>query len=235
MPGTGSWSGHRLSAGTFTVTEPLEPLAISVTAPPGGGTYFVGSSLPVSFTDNQALSGGQFAVWADSGTGWYATKTLLANGSGGCATSLTLNVPEGSTYKVRVGYRPVPGTGSWIAYGLSAGTFTVTEPLEPLAISVTAPPGGGTYFVGGGLPVSFTDNQALSGGQFAVWADSGTGWYATKTLLANGSGSYATSLTLNVPEGSTYKVRVGYRPVPGTGSWIAYGLSAGTFTVAAAP
>ena len=88
----------------------------------------MGSSLPVTITDKQTLSGGQFAVWADSGTGWYATRTLLASGRRQLRHQPH---PQRAPRLHLQGARRLPptsGSGPWTVYGLSAGTFTVKAP-----------------------------------------------------------------------------------------------------------
>ena len=113
-------------------------------------------------------------------------------------------------------------------FGQSGGTFTVTA----AALAITVPTINGDHAQNSGLPVSWTTNAALpSGGEFAVWADSGSGWYIDKTVPTDGGSSYGTSVTLNVPPGSGYSIWVGYRATAGSGAWTVFGQSGGTFTV----
>ena len=223
VAGSGSWTVYGSSSGTFTVGPP----ALAITVPSITGSYAQSSSLPVTWTTNQALASGQFAVWVRSASGWYVGKLVAVNGTASYATSVSLAVPAGSGYYVTVGYRPVAGSGSWTVYGSSSGSFTVAAP----ALAITLPSVTGTYPRNSSLPVTWTTSQALASGQFAVWAVSPSGWYVGKLVAVNGTASYATSVSLTVPLGSGYQIRVGYRPVAGSGSWTVFGLSGGSFTV----
>jgi hypothetical protein len=67
-----------------------------------------------------------FAVWAQSAAGtWYIGKIVSRNATTAYATSVTLAVPSARGYRIRVGYRPTAGSGTWTVYGLSGGSFTV--------------------------------------------------------------------------------------------------------------
>ena len=223
--GSGAWSPVGQSSGNFTVTAGLV-----ITVPSITGTYTApNASLPVSWTTSAAVPvGAEFAVWADSGTGWYIGKLVAADGTASYNTSVTLNVPPGTTYSIRVGYRATAGSGAWSPVGQSSGNFTVTAGLVITVPSIT-----GTYTApNASLPVSWTTSAAVPvGAEFAVWADSGTGWYIGKLVAADGTASYNTSVTLNVPPGTTYSIRVGYRATAGSGAWSPVGQSSGTFTV----
>ena len=137
-------------------------------------------------------------------------------------------MPLGSGYSIRVGYRPTAGSGAWTIMGASSGTFTVTAPGFT---TITVPAVTGSYAQNFSLAVSWTTNAPVSSGQFAVWAVSPGGWYIGKLVASNGTSSYSTNVTLNVPLGSGYSIRVGYRPTAGSGAWTIMGASSGTFTV----
>jgi FtsP/CotA-like multicopper oxidase with cupredoxin domain len=223
---TGVTVNHTISA-TFAANPPT----ITVTAPSAGGSYAQLTNLPVTWTTNAPVNSGQFAVWAVSPTGWYIGKLVPQNGTASYSTSVTLNVPTGSGYAIRVGWRPIAGSGAWTAFGVSSGTFTVTAPSFT---TISVPSVTGTYAQLTNLPVTWTTNAPVSSGEFAVWAVSPTGWFIGKLVPQNGTASYATSVNLNVPTGSGYTIRVGYRPTPGSGAWTIFGSSSGTFTVTAA-
>ena len=144
------------------------------------------------------------------------------------STSVTLNVPPGTTYDIVVGYRATVGSGAWSVLGASAGTFTVTSVAPAPVITVTAPPAGGSYAQGFSLPVTWTTDAPTPTGEFVVWAYSGSGFYIGQIVP---SSTNSTSVTLNVPPGTTYQIVVGYRPTVGSGGWNQVGASAGTFTV----
>jgi len=221
------WVQYRDGLGhVSTMYSDAIELTLAITVPTITGSYPQSSSLPVSWTVSSAVATGEFAVWAQSPSGWYIGKIVPRSASTSYATNLTLAVPKGSGYRVRVGYRPTVGSGAWTVYGLSGGSFTVTLPL-----TITLPTITGSYPQSSSLPVSWTTNQVVSSGEFAVWAVSPSGWYIGKIVARNATTSYATNLTLAVPKGSGYQIRVGYRPVAGSGAWSSYGLSGGTFTV----
>ena len=154
---------------------------LAITVPSITGTYAApNASLPVSWTTSAAVPvGAEFAVWADSGSGWYIGKLVAADGTASYNTSVTLNVPPGTTYSIRVGYRATAGSGAWSPFGQSSGNFTVTAGL-----AITVPSITGTYAApNASLPVSWTTSAAVPvGAEFAVWADSGTGWYIGKLV-----------------------------------------------------
>ena len=166
-------------------------------------------------------------MWATSPSGWYIGKLVAKNATTAYSTSVTLAVPLAGGYQIRVGYRPVAGSGSWMVFGASGGSFTVAAP----ALAITLPTITGSYAQNSTLPVSWTTNQALASGQFAVWVRSASGWYVGKLVAVNGTASYATSVSLAVPLTGGYQIRVGYRPTAGSGSWTVFGASGGSFTV----
>ena len=203
------------------MTQPL-----TITVPAVTGTHPQNSSLPVTWTTNQALSVGQFAVWVEARAAGTSASSWPLNGTASYSTSVSLAVPPGSGYFVTVGYRPSPAAAPGRSTAAAAGPSRSTLPL-----TITVPAVTGSYPQNSSLPVTWTTNQALSVGQFAVWVRSASGLYVGKLVAVNGTASYSTSVSLSVPPGSGYFVTVGYRPVAGSGSWTVYGSSSGTFTV----
>ena len=55
-----------------------------------------------------------------------------------------------------------------------------------------------------------------------MWADSGSGWYIGKLVPSDGTTSYATNVTLDVPVGASYRIVVGYRPTVGSGAFTTF-------------
>ena len=214
--------------------SPSPSPGINVTAPTGTASYAVGASLAVSWTTSSAVSSGEFGVWARSpGGGWYIGQTLAAGGGTSFSTSIALSIPTGSGYQAIVAWRATPGSGAWTSFGTSPGSFTVTSGTA-VNINVTAPTGLRSYHFAASLTVSWTTGSAVSSGEFGVWARSAYGgWYIGKSVAANGSSSYATTLTLLVPFGSGYQAIVAYRPTLGSGAWTTFGTSPGWFTVIA--
>ena len=229
--GVTTLSGMDISADDFTVT----PL-IAVTAPTGTGSYAAGDSLTVGWTTSNVAADGEFDLWVRSPAGgWYAAKLVPAGAGGSLTTTLTLAVPGGSGYQAIVAWRPTAGSGDWVSWGTSPGSFTVTSTAP--AITVTAPWGsGGGYSVGSLLTVSWTTGRATATGQFGVWARSAAGvYYAAKLWPADGGTSFNTFLVLTVPPGNGYQAIVAWRPTAGLGAWISWGTSPGSFDVTAAP
>ena len=213
----------------FTVDAPL----ISVTAPTGTTSHVQGSSLTVSWTTREAVQTGVFGVWVESAS--YAGgpgKIVVYNDTTSYSTSITLDVPPGTGYRIMVSYRAM-ANGAWTDFGYSPGSFTVTG--TALGISVTAPTGTGSYAVGASLTVSWLTSSSVFGGEWGIWARSAGGsWYIAKLVPAGGGVvSFTTDLTLAVPPGSGYQAIVAYRPTAGSGDWISWGTSPGSFTVIA--
>jgi C1A family cysteine protease len=223
--------GTGTSAGDFTVTAPTPTPTITVTAPTGTDLKAAGSGLAVTWSTSESVSTGEFAVWAVSASGWYVGKLVPQNGTAGYGTNITLSVPAGGPYSVKVGYRPAAGSGAWAGVAASSGTFTV---YLPLAFNVSAPTGTQTLSQGSSVTVSWTANQSVSSGEFAVWAVSASGWYVGKLVPQDGTASYSTSLPLTVPVGAAYSFNVGYRTTAGSGAWAVFGASSGTVNVTAA-
>ena len=228
---TDSWGVYGFATGAVTVTAPAFS-AIAVTAPSGTSTQAQGESLPVTWTTNAAVSGGEFSLWLVSpSNGWYGGKLVPADGAADYASSLALDVPVGAGYRVFVYYR-ASSADPWGVYGFAAGTVDVTVGALS-SIAVTAPVGSSSYAQGDVMPVSWTPDQAVSEGEFSLWLVSpGNGWYGGKLVPADGSSSYADSVALNVPLDAGYRVFVYYRATP-TDSWGVYGFATGAVTVTA--
>ena len=107
-------------------------------------------------------------------------------------------MPAAAGYRVFVYYRATPAD-PWGLYGYAAGTVEVTA-ASFSAISVSAPTGAVSQAQGTSLPVTWTTNAAVSGGEFSLWAVSpSNGWYVGKIVPADGSASYADAVDLDVP------------------------------------
>jgi len=52
---------------------------------------------------------------------------LAAGGGTSFYTFLVLDVPLGSGYQAIVAWRPTAGSGDWVSFGTSPGSFTVTR------------------------------------------------------------------------------------------------------------
>ena len=207
------------------------PAHISVTAPSGSTSQAQGTSLPVTWTTNAAVTTGQFSLWVVSpANGWYVGKIVAADGTSSYSNSVSLNVPVDSGYRVFVYYRAASGD-PWGIYGYSPGTVNVSAVFN--AITVTAPTGSTSQAQGSSLPVTWSTNQAVASGQFSLWVVSpANGWYVGKIVNADGTGSYSNSVVLNVPVDTGYRIFVYYRATTGD-PWGIYGYSPGTVNVTA--
>ena len=201
---------------------------VTVVAPIGEDTHVQGSDIAVAWTSS---AGGELGLWARSASGgWYAARLVPASAGSSYSSTLTLDVPTGSGYQAIVAWRPTAGSGEWMAWGTSPGSFTVTNPV----ITVGAPTGTTTYARGSLLTVSWTISPAApAAGELGLWARSAGGdYYAEEFVPASGGSSYSTTLTLDVPTGSGYEAIVAWRPTAGSGrDWTSFGTSPGSFTV----
>ena len=230
---TDPWGIYGFAAGTVDVTA-AGFSSITVTAPAVATSQAQGSALPVTWTTNANVTGGQFSTWiVSAANSWYAGNIVAADGSASYADSVALNVPVGTGYRVFVYYRATP-TDPWGIYGFAAGTVDVTAATAFNSITVTAPAVATSQAQGSALPVTWTTNANVTGGQFSTWiVSAANSWYAGNIVAADGTASYADSVALNVPVGTGYRVFVYYRATP-TDPWGIYGFAAGTVDVTAA-
>ncbi len=128
---TAAEAGKTAKTYAIEVTRSPAPV-ITVTAPAGSTTHYQGSSLTVSWTTSPAPTAGEFGVWARSAAGdLYIERLLAAGGGTSFYTFLVLDVPLGSGYQAIVAWRPTAGSGDWVSFGTSPGSFTVTRRPPP--------------------------------------------------------------------------------------------------------
>jgi hypothetical protein len=135
-------------------------------------------------------------------------------------------VPAGAGYKAAVYWRPVVGSGSWVATAKS-GAFSVAS------LAVTSPTALSSWPRTGIQTVLWTVTPAVSGGEFRVWLVSPSGgWYVGKQVLpVLLRTSYSTTITYSVPPGAGYKAAVYWRRSTGMlAPWILTAKSA-AFTI----
>jgi hypothetical protein len=173
------------SAADFTIN------AIILNTPDGGGSYFAGTPLDISW---------------ESGMGGNVQIDLLKNGSvdstissttandGSFTWTIPASQDPGADYRVRISSLSVPGRTATSAADFTIGAFTINSP-----------DGGGSYFAGTPLDLSWT---------------SSTGGNVQIELLKNGSvDSMITPSTANdgqftwqIPQsqtlGSDYRIRI---------------------------
>ena len=202
------------------------PSTITVTDPPTGTTSLSqGSSLPVGWTTNAAVSSGEFSIWvvsADYGS-WYGGTIVPNNGTNSYQNkSITVTVPPGDNYRIYVYWRPTIGSGAWSdIFDDAPGTVNVTAAAFS-TITVSAPTGTTAKKQGDPLDVGWTTNAAVSSGEFSIWvvsADYGS-WYGGTIVPNNGTNSYQNkSITVTAPPGDNYRIYVYWRPTIGSGAW----------------
>ncbi len=171
-------------------------------------------------------------MWVRSSAGgWYVTTLVPATGSAGTpySTSLPLaTVPDGLGNEVIVAYRPVAGTGSFMSWATSPGNFSVNATAPVLTITA---PVGGSYSQSGSVTVTWNDPTA--NGEYGVWLYNGVTWYYSQLVAANGAAADSALVSLaGIPVG-TYQAVIAYRPNLGTGPFVSWATSPGTFAVTA--
>ena len=218
---------------TIAATFIANPPTYSLTAPTGTGSYAQGSPVTVSWQATAPVVSGEFGVFAVSTGGvYYGGFVVGANGTANYSFNLPLAVPVGTGYTAAVGFRAIPGSGPWLVWRYSTGAFDVTAPIPPLSVTVTAPTGTGTYTAPAPVTVQWTPNTPVASGEFGIFAVSTGGVYYGGWLVpATGLPNYTFNLPLAVPPGSGYTAAVLYRPTIGTGAWVIFSYSTGTFTV----
>jgi len=234
--GSGSWTSFATSYGfVFSVGAPVTP-TVNITVPAGQNSYLSSQSFTASWTASPSVTTGQFAVWVRSpDNDWYWMSPLVAaNGSASYSAPVNLaGVDPGLGYQVIVAYEPVANTSQWATWATSPGVFSV-DATAP-TITITQPSGTGSYNDTQSVVANWTTNQTLSGGQFGIWVHSGSdGWYVTTLISAIGTAGTVYSATLplsTVPDGAGNQVVVAYRPVVGTGAFMSWATSPGSFTV----
>ena len=177
--------------------------SIKVSVPNGGETFYQGSSLPMNWTY----------------TGNLGTKVDIAVIKGGSVVKVLAGIPIGSlgsgSYSVPIPPGTLPANNYQIRVtsasnpafmDTSDAPFTISGP----AITVTAPDGGETFFLGSSLPMNWTyqgdpgpkvDIAVLKGG------------FTLKTIPgipigSGGSGSYSVLIPAITPLGSDYTIKV---------------------------
>jgi len=192
--------GGTSAAKTFTISGPT----ITVLAPNGGETYYLGGPLSMSWSySGNPGSAVNIEVLRES----TILKVIpgIPIGSGGSG-SFSVTIPASTSY---VGYYRIRVTSaSNPAYSdTSNGPFTIDSPK----ITVTMPNGGENFPLGAPLPMSWTYNgnpgptvtiEVLrSGAVLKVLSGIPTG--------AGGSGSYSVPMIpYSTPQGSDYTLRV---------------------------
>ena len=95
--------------------------ALAITAP-AGGSY--SGTVTVTWNDNSA--NGEYGVWLNSGSTWYYSQLVAANGATADSAVVSLaSIPVG-TYEAVIAYRQNLGVGPFVAWATSPGSFTVT-------------------------------------------------------------------------------------------------------------
>jgi hypothetical protein len=232
--GSGAWVSWATSYGFVFSVDAAPTPALTITAPTGLGEYAPGDTFTATWTSDPSLTTGQFAVWVRSpGNDWYWMAPLVpATGAASYSSTVDLTgVPAGLGYQVIVAYEAIANTSLWVSWATSPGVFSVDMPAPVLTVTE---PIGGSYAQAGNVTATWNADTALAaGGEFGAWVRSSTGdWYATTLVPTDGGADYTTMLPLtSVPAVPGNEVIVGYRPVAGSGAFMSWATSSGSFTV----
>jgi FtsP/CotA-like multicopper oxidase with cupredoxin domain len=204
------------STGTYTFTNVLAPHTISATFSQSTTTITAsaGANGAISPSGTQTVAVGGSQVYTITPNPGYSRDQVLVDG---------VNDPAAVT------------SGTYTFTNVTT-THTISATFKsnvPSTITVTAPTGTSSQAQGSSLPVTWTTDVGVGSGEFSIWVVSpANGWYVGKIVAANGSASYSSNVTLNVPGGTGYRIFVYYRALS-TDPWGVYGFSSGTVDVTA--
>ncbi len=199
--GVGGYHGihHRVMTIHHRVVT-TDPSVIQITSPAGGESWQACVSHTVSWTITNPLVSGEFRIWAVDGAGKKYTLTYLTPKAGKTAYSvpvtLPASLPPGAGYSVNVYWRADPTVAVWQLTAQS-NTITVTAATEKMAI--TSPAGGESWQADSSQTVSWTITNALSSGEFRIWAVDGAGTWYLLSHLAPTAGKTAYSVSVILP------------------------------------
>ena len=207
---SGPWQISGTSPGTFAVSAAAPALSFAVTAPTGSGSYAKGDPVTVTWSANSAVSDGEFGVFAVSPLGeYYGGYLAAAHGNSPDYTfDLPLAVPTGSGYAAVVLYRPTADSGPWQISGTSPGTFAVSAAAPALSFAVTAPTGSGSHRPRAPSCGHLAHQPRRERRPVRVFRPvSPVGaWYGGTIVDANGGVHYESSMPVNAPAGTGYRV-----------------------------
>jgi Divergent InlB B-repeat domain/FG-GAP-like repeat len=215
-------------------SDPTPTPTLTVTVPAGRAAYQSGDgSVGVYWTSDQALSVGEFGIWARSASGnWYVAQLLAASGGTSFNTSLPLSGVPAGWYQAIVAYRPTVGSGSWMSFATSPGVFSIDG--TAINANITTPVGQTDYVSSQSFTAQWNTNASLSTGQFAVWVrhPDDTWYWMSPVVPANGGTNYSAPVSLSgVAPGLGYQLIVAYEAIPNTGLWMSWATSPGVFAV----
>ena len=205
-----------VSTGTYTFTnvQANHTIAVTFTQSTTSITSSAGANGTISPSGTQTVAVGGSQIYTITPNPGYSRDQVLVDG---------VNNPAAVT------------SGTYTFTNVTT-THTIAATFKnnvPTTITVTAPTGTGTQAQGSTLPVTWTTNVAVGSGEFSIWVVSpANGWYVGKIVAANGTASYSSNVTLNVPGGTGYRIFVYYRALS-TDPWGVYGFSSGTVDVTA--
>ena len=190
--------GLTAESSTFTVTAATQK--ISITSPAGGESWQADSTHTIGWTITNALSSGEFRIWAVDGNGTWHDISHLTPTAGQTAYSVPVTLPTslplGAGYRVYVYWRADPTVAVWDLTAESR-TFTVTAATQH--ISITSPAGGESWQAGSPPTITWTVAYALASGEFRVWAIDAAGTWYTLTYLTPTAGQTAYRIPVKLP------------------------------------
>ncbi len=198
-----------LSASASISYTVIAPPTATITAPPGGGVYSLGQSVPTAFSCAQGSGGQPVATCVDSGGASGGSGTLDTSTYGSHSYTVTATSQDGYTGSATISY--------WVA---NPPTATVSMPLT-----------GGTYALGQSVPTSFACSDETGPGittcQDSNGATGGTGALDTSTL-----GPHTYTVTAKSGDGLTStSPPVSYQVVNGPSASISAPSAGGTYAL----
>jgi hypothetical protein len=184
------------SNANFTLTEEPPTPYITVTDPNGGESWEMGSSHPITWTDNISDN---VKIELYKGTSMVNTIASTTASDGSYTWSIPTTLTAGADYKVRI----TSTTSTLTDY--SNANFTLTEEPPTPYITVTDPNGGESWEMGSSHPITWTDNISDN---VKIELYKGTSMVNTIASTTASDGSYTWSIPTTLTAGADYKVRI---------------------------
>jgi hypothetical protein len=166
---------------------------ITVNAPNGGETWFVGDTNNITWTSFAAGSNVNIDISRDGGTTW---SSIAANTPNDGTHSWVVTSPTSTQCRVRVTSVSYPSVTD-----MSNANFTIAQ----RSITVTSPNGGETWFLGNTKNITWTSVGAGSNVNIDISRDGGTAW---SNIVSNTPNDGTHSWVVTSPTSTQCRVRV---------------------------
>jgi len=200
-----SYSGMRLLSVSIVNLAGGTTKSITVTSPPAGANWTVGSTQTVSWTSTGSISAVEIWLWNNGA--WTQLASNVAN-----TGSKSLTVPNSPGTNCRI---YVYEQANYSVSGVNPGAFSIVGGGTK-SIQVTAPAAGTTWTVGSTQTVTWTSTGSISAVEIWLW-NNGTYSQLANNVSNTGSksitvpNSTGTNCWIAVYEQSNYSV-VGWNP-----------------------